>query len=86
MAARWLKQQNYVVVGWGRSMGSVSLLLSQECSVMVADSPFCDLTRLCKESGQYIPYVPYCLFSCIFPCVFCCVSKDIREKTQRNIR
>jgi hypothetical protein len=29
IAAKYLKSQGYRVVGWGRSMGSVSLLLSQ---------------------------------------------------------
>lgn len=66
-------------------MGSVSLLMSTECNVMVADSPFCNLTRLCRESGQYIPYLPYCIFNCFFPCVFCCVRKDIQSKTQQDI-
>lgn len=72
-AARWLKGNGYNVVGWGRSMGSVSLLMSEECSIMVADSPFSDLNTLCRESGQHIPYVPNCLYLCLFPCVFCCV-------------
>jgi uncharacterized membrane protein YecN with MAPEG domain len=54
-------------------MGSVSLLMSEECSIMVADSPFSDLNTLCRESGQHIPYVPNCLYLCLFPCVFCCV-------------
>lgn len=27
-AARWLKERGYRVVGWGRSMGAVSLLMS----------------------------------------------------------
>lgn len=28
VAAKWIKEKGYEVVGWGRSMGSVSLLMS----------------------------------------------------------
>lgn len=85
-AAKYLKSKGYMqLVGWGRSMGAVSLLMSNECDIMVVDSPFCSLSRLCKESGQHVPYLPGCLFQCIFPCVFCCVKRDITKKTQQNI-
>lgn len=43
-AAKYLKKMGYTVVGWGRSMGSVSLALSNECDVMVLDSPYSNLS------------------------------------------
>lgn len=47
-AAVYLKELGYLVVGWGRSMGAVSLLNSSECDIMVSDSAYCNLTQLCK--------------------------------------
>jgi hypothetical protein len=47
IATAFLRGKGHKVVGWGRSMGSVSLLLSSECQVIVADSPFCSLRSLC---------------------------------------
>jgi len=47
-AAIYLKEQGYTVVGWGRSMGAVSLLKSNELDIMVADSAYSNLTYLCK--------------------------------------
>jgi hypothetical protein len=47
IAASYLRSKGYSVVGWGRSMGSVSALLSTECQVVVADSPYSSLRDLC---------------------------------------
>ena len=44
MAAKYIKSLGYLVVGWGRSMGAVSLLLSTECEILVVDSPFSSLS------------------------------------------
>ena len=46
-AASFLKNKGFIVVGWGRSMGAVSLLLSNEIDIMAADSPFCSLKEVC---------------------------------------
>lgn len=48
VAARFLKSRGHRVVGWGRSMGAVSLLLSSECSILIADSAYANLAQLCK--------------------------------------
>ncbi len=43
-AAEWLRDKfGLPVVGWGRSMGAVSLLMSQGLDVMLVDSPFASL-------------------------------------------
>ena len=47
-AISFLKGKGIKVVGWGRSMGAVSLLLSSKCDVMITDSPFSSLSTLCK--------------------------------------
>ena len=46
-AAKYLKSQGYRVVGWGRSMGGVSLLKSKELDIMVSDSAYSNLHNLC---------------------------------------
>lgn len=43
IAAKYLKNLGYKVAGWGRSMGAVSLLLSQEIDIMVVDSAYSSL-------------------------------------------
>ena len=48
IAVRFLRSKNYKVALWGRSMGAVSALLSSECDVIVADSPFSSLRSVCK--------------------------------------
>jgi hypothetical protein len=59
-------------------MGSVSLLLSEECDIMVADSPFSSLNDLCQESSkEFLPRCCCCFFYCLFPCVYCCIKSDI---------
>lgn len=49
IAFLYLKNLGLKVVGWGRSMGSISLLLSKECDLLILDSPFSNLKNLCKE-------------------------------------
>jgi len=39
----FLRQDNYQVVLWGRSMGAVSALKYGQVSIIVADSPFVSL-------------------------------------------
>lgn len=63
-------------------MGSVSLLLSQEINIMVADSPFYSLKDLCHESSsQFLPNFCCCLFHCMYPCFFYYVQMDVKEKS-----
>jgi hypothetical protein len=66
-------------------MGAVSLLLSSECNVMIADSAFSNLETLCRESGNLIPHIYKCLFDCFFPCAFWFVRRDITRKVECDI-
>jgi hypothetical protein len=80
VAARFLKSRGHRVVGWGRSMGAVSLLLSSECSLIVADSAYSNLAHLCKESSvHFLPKACCCLFHCFFPCVFACIQCKVHK-------
>jgi hypothetical protein len=68
-------------------MGAVSLLLSSECNVMIADSAFSNLETLCRESGNLIPHIYKCLFDCFFPCAFWFVREGHHSKSRvRYIR
>lgn len=78
--ACFLKSAGYKVVGWGRSMGAVSLLLSDQCDLMVADSAYSNLSVLCKESSaKFLPRACCCLFHCLFPCVFACIQCKVES-------
>ena len=44
----YLKNQGYQVALWGRSMGAVSALLYGKSEVIIADSPFRSMKKLCK--------------------------------------
>jgi hypothetical protein len=80
VAARFLKSKGHRVVGWGRSMGAVSLLMSSECNLMIADSAYSNLANLCKESSsQFLPKACCCLFHCFFPCVFACIQCKVNS-------
>ena len=80
VAAVFLKSKGYVVVGWGRSMGAVSLLMSKECDIMVADSAYANLPSLCKESSsKFLPKACCCFFHCLFPCVFACIKSKVNH-------
>ena len=73
--AKYLKAEGYRVVGWGRSMGGVSLLMSDQCDLMVVDSAYSNLSELCKESSsKFLPRACCCIFHCLFPCVFACIQ------------
>lgn len=80
VAANFLKAAGHRVVGWGRSMGAVSLLMSEQCDVMVADSAYSNLAVLCKESSaKFLPRACCCLFNCLFPCVFACIQCKVES-------
>lgn len=87
IAARYLKKLGYKVVGWGRSMGSVSLLLSSEIDIMIADSPFSSLVTLCEQiSYKATPALCCCFFHCLYPCLFSCVRSDVEQKAGFDLR
>lgn len=44
----YLKAKNYRVFLWGRSMGAASALLYGKVDVIVADSPFRSVKKLCQ--------------------------------------
>lgn len=74
------------VVLWGRSMGAVSALMSSKAKIMVVDSAFSSLKKVCLETAKSnSPYVPNCLIDCLFPCVYSILRKDIRKKTGHDI-
>ena len=80
VAARYLKGQGYRVVGWGRSMGGVSLLMSDEIDLMVSDSAYSNLHNLCKESSsKSVPPACCCFFTLCFPCVFGCLKCKVES-------
>lgn len=51
LAAKYLEDKGFKVVGWGRSMGAASLLLS-DIKIMVVDSAFCSIKELCTTVAQ----------------------------------
>jgi hypothetical protein len=85
-AASFLKAAGYIVVGWGRSMGAVSLLMSEQCDIMVADSAYSNLSVLCKESSaKFLPKACCCIFHCLFPCVFACIQCKVESLASLTI-
>ena len=82
-AARFLKSMGVKVIGWGRSMGAVSLLLSSELDVLAVDSPFSSLNRLVRELGK--TQLPCCcltpFYYCLIPFVWCAAIQEITKKT-----
>lgn len=68
-------------------MGSVSLLLSDEIDIMVADSPFHSLVGLCEEiSYKATPSACCCFFHCLYPCLFSCVRSDVEQRAGFDMR
>ncbi|CAK80523.1 unnamed protein product (macronuclear) [Paramecium tetraurelia] len=70
---------------WGRSMGSVTAILAAhnnyEFKVLVCDSPFSNLTLLCKELAKANYKIPNCCFNCFW----CCVKSKIHQEVKFNI-
>jgi alpha/beta superfamily hydrolase len=58
---------------WGRSMGAVTAILacrrSAELNVIVCDSPFTSLKRICQDLAWKQYHIPCCLFSMLFCCL-----------------
>ncbi len=44
----FLRERGYQVYLWGRSMGAVSAIRYGKADVIVADSPFRSMKKLCK--------------------------------------
>ena len=57
---------NYIL--WGRSMGSVAIILSQglvlnsKVNAIVLDSPFCQFDKICLEIASKKFYIPQIMF------------------------
>jgi hypothetical protein len=62
-------------------MGAVSALKYGKSDIIVADSPFRTLKKLCKDltSSDINPF-PKIIVNCLFPCVFLKLSSDIKAK------
>lgn len=74
------------MIGWGRSMGAVSLLKNTECDIMIADSAYSDLTELCKQSSSnFLPRACCCIFHMFFPCFFSCLKCKIESMSGLQI-
>lgn len=66
-------------------MGAVTAIMSayhnEEIKILVCDSPFSNLSLLCKDiatSGYGVP-------GCCFDCLFCFVKSKIRKEAKFNI-
>jgi len=83
----YLKQKNYFVILWGRSMGASTALLHGKCPIIVADSSFRSLKTLCKQIAKKgaPTWVPNCLIECLFPCFFYKLRKDVEEKADYDM-
>ncbi|CAD8154764.1 unnamed protein product [Paramecium octaurelia] len=81
------EKTNYITsIGlWGRSMGSVTAILAAynniDFKVLVCDSPFSNLTLLCKELAKENYKIPNCCFNCFW----CYVKSKIHQEVQFNI-
>jgi hypothetical protein len=61
-------------------MGAASALLYGKADAIVADSPFRNFRKLCKEiSTSKINPLPNALVSCLFPCVFMKLKHDVKK-------
>lgn len=66
-------------------MGSVTGILAasknQDLKVLVCDSPFSNLTVLCKDFAERQYRIPRCCFSCFW----CLVKRKIRAEAKFDI-
>lgn len=69
-------------------MGAASALRYGGTNIIVADSPFVTLEKVCKETaqGNKPSYVPSCLVSCLFPLVFKKLRGDVKKKADFDMR
>ena len=67
-------------------MGGVSLLKSSELDIMVSDSAYSNLSRLCKDSSsKFLPSACCCIFHIFFPCVFSCLKCKVESASGLQI-
>lgn len=80
--ANYLRSKSYEVILWGRSMGAASALKYGKSKVIVADSSFKSMKKLCDEFAKRNKpeWIPECLITCLFPCLFYKLKSDIDEK------
>lgn len=85
---RELRRLKWEVVLWGRSMGAVSALRSAATRIIVADSPFVSLEKVCRETAQERKprYFPGCMVACCFPIVFRKLRSDVKKKADFDLR
>lgn len=66
-------------------MGSVTAILAASLNtnfkILVCDSPFSNLTQLCRELASNSYNIP----SCCFNCFWCFVKSKIRKEAKFNI-
>lgn len=84
----YLRQANYEVVLWGRSMGAVSALRYGRASIIIADSPFVSLEQICKETAHAKKpnYVPGCMVACCFPLMFRKLRTDVKKRADFDMK
>ena len=63
-------------------MGAASALKYGKSKVIVADSSFKSMKKLCDEFAKRNKpdWIPECLITCLFPCLFYKLKSDIDEK------
>ena len=67
-------------------MGAVSALKYGRSDVIVADSPFRSMRKLCKElSTSKINPLPNAIVNCLFPCVFLKLRSDVKQKGKYDL-
>lgn len=85
--AEYLRNLDYHVILWGRSMGAATALLYGKASMIIADSSFKSFKSLCKQvAKEHSPAViPNCMITCFFPCVFTKLKKDVDRRAKYDV-
>ena len=68
-------------------MGASSALKYGKADIIVADSPFRNMKKLCKEVVQNSKSnpLPNCIVGCLFPCVFLKLRADVKARAQYDL-
>lgn len=68
-------------------MGAASALKYGKVDIIVADSSFRSMKKLCKEyaTKNKPNIIPNCMIGCLFPCVFHKLKSDIKEKADFDL-
>lgn len=69
-------------------MGAVSALRYGGTSIIVADSPFVSLEKICRETAheKKPKYVPGCMVTCCFPFVFRKLRTDVKKRADFDMK